>query len=122
VKVCRSRLSEALTTLPTVQSSTLPLPPTGRAKSVAWLHGLTDPGLDRSHLRPKFGAVPARGLLGAWAAHDALHLRQILKRLYQMAQLEAGEYEVGSAGSWEECACLGGYAVSCRSPAGSDAR
>ncbi len=73
-----------------------------RAESVAWLRSLDTPDLDRANVHPKFGAMPARGLLGAWTAHDALHLRQILKRLYQIAQREAGEYEVGYAGSWDE--------------------
>ncbi len=73
-----------------------------RAESVAWLRSLDHPDLDRANVHPKFGAMPARGLLGAWTAHDALHLRQILKRLYQIAQREAGEYDVGYAGSWEE--------------------
>ncbi len=73
-----------------------------RAESVAWLRSLDCPDLDRANVHPKFGAMPARGLLGAWTAHDALHLRQILKRLYQIARREAGEYEVGYAGSWAE--------------------
>lgn len=71
-----------------------------RAKSIAWLAGLKNPDLDRAHVHPKFGAMPARGLLGAWLAHDVLHLRQILKRCHQIAQLEVGEYEVGYAGEW----------------------
>lgn len=73
-----------------------------RASSVAWLRSLNDPDLERANVHPKFGAMPARGLLGAWTAHDSLHLRQLLKRTYQIAQREAGEHEVGYAGLWQE--------------------
>jgi hypothetical protein len=36
----------------------------------------------------------------AWVAHDALHLRQIAKRLYQMTDRDGGEYGPDYAGSW----------------------
>lgn len=73
-----------------------------RNDSIEWLRDLRSPDWSRANVHPVHGAMPASGLLGAWAAHDALHLRQIAKRLYQLAQRQAGEYEVGYAGSWEE--------------------
>jgi hypothetical protein len=33
-------------------------------------------------------------------AHDYLHLRQIAKRMYQMAGRDAGEYSTRYAGEW----------------------
>ena len=46
----------------------------------------------------------AGDLLAAWSAHDALHLRQISKRLYQIAQRDAGSYSVQYAGEWRAVA------------------
>ena len=39
-------------------------------------------------------------LLTSWAAHDALHLRQIAKRLFQLAERDGGEYNSRYAGEW----------------------
>lgn len=76
-----------------------------RGESVAWLRGLLHPGapavdwsLERRH--PVLGAMRAGDLLAAWAAHDALHLRQVAKRLHQLAARDAGAFSVGYAGPW----------------------
>lgn len=73
-----------------------------RSASVTWLTGLKSPDWSRERVHPVFGGMSARGMLGAWAAHDALHLRQIAKRLFQRTELEVGAHEAGYAGSWEE--------------------
>jgi hypothetical protein len=39
-------------------------------------------------------------LLASWAAHDALHLRQIARRLHGLAARDAGPYGVAYAGEW----------------------
>ena len=72
-----------------------------RRESVKWLRGLSGPDWNSERRHPEFGAMKAGELLGAWAAHDALHLRQIAKRIYQMAQRDAGEFDVGYAGEWK---------------------
>jgi hypothetical protein len=71
-----------------------------REKSVAWLKGLgeVDGGVRGRH--PRYGEMAAGELLGSWAAHDALHLRQIAKRMWQMAGRDAGEYPTRYAGEW----------------------
>ena len=33
-------------------------------------------------------------------AHDYLHLRQISKRMYQLAERDAGDYSIRYAGEW----------------------
>jgi hypothetical protein len=37
--------------------------------------------------------------MASWAAHDALHLRQIAKRLYELTARDAGRYSAGYAGA-----------------------
>ncbi len=76
-----------------------------RRANVARLRGLFDGGavdLKIAHQHPKFGAIPAGDLLFSWGAHDALHLRQIAKRLHNLAQRDAGVcgFSVAYAGDW----------------------
>lgn len=73
---------------------------TERASSVAWLRSLADPDWSKAYIHPEIGPVPARNLLASWAAHDALHLRQISKRLYQLAQRDTPGARVDYAGTW----------------------
>lgn len=70
-----------------------------RRSSVRWLRGLDEPDFDRAYNHPR-GIIRAGDLLASWAAHDALHLRQIAKRLYQLARRDAGGFSVGYAGEW----------------------
>ncbi len=72
-----------------------------RRANVDWL-GSLPPSTDwaRAHVHPKFGPLAAGMLLASWAAHDALHLRQVSKRLHQMAARDAGEWPVAYAGEW----------------------
>ncbi len=71
-----------------------------RGKSVGWLRDVSRADWSRAYRHPKAGAIRAGDLLGAWAAHDALHLRQIAKRLHELAARDAGEYSTGYAGEW----------------------
>ncbi len=70
-----------------------------RGESINWLRGLSDPKWSNTYVHPK-GEISAGDLLASWAAHDALHLRQIAKRLFQMTQRDAGEHSTAYAGSW----------------------
>ena len=70
-----------------------------RRDSIKWLRGLSDPNWPNTFVHPK-GDISAGDLLASWAAHDALHLRQIAKRLFQMTQRDAEEYSTKYAGNW----------------------
>jgi hypothetical protein len=71
-----------------------------RRDSVRWLRGLSEPDWTRTHRHPKLGSMQAGEVFTAWAAHDALHLRQIAKRLYQMAARDGGAFGADYAGDW----------------------
>jgi hypothetical protein len=70
-----------------------------RKKSIAWLRALDSPDWATTYKHPK-GDIRAGDLLASWAAHDALHLRQIARRLHQLAARDAGEFKIGYAGEW----------------------
>ncbi len=71
-----------------------------RAASVGWLRGLDNPDWQRAYDHPQAGAIRAGDLLVSWVAHDALHLRQIAKRLYQMILRDGAGYGAEYAGRW----------------------
>ncbi len=70
-----------------------------RRESVKWLRSLEAPDWTRAHKHPRAGTLAAGELLGSWAAHDALHLRQIAKRMYELAGRDSGR-PVKYAGEW----------------------
>lgn len=72
-----------------------------RAASMEWLASAV-PTMDWSTARihPERGPLAAGMLLASWAAHDALHIRQIAKRLHGLAARDAGEYSIIYAGEW----------------------
>ena len=72
-----------------------------RRASVEWLRGLDGPDWSRAHVHPKWGPIRAGDILASWAAHDALHLRQIAKRMFQMARRDGGEFTTDYAGDWK---------------------
>jgi hypothetical protein len=71
-----------------------------RRASVAWLRSLRGPDWTRAAVHPKFGAMHAGMLLASWAAHDALHLRQIAKRLHELAGRDGNPYTTLYGGEW----------------------
>lgn len=71
-----------------------------RRESVTWLRSLRDPDWSRAYQHPNFGPMHAGMLLASWAAHDALHVRQIAKRMYELASRDAAEYSTIYAGPW----------------------
>jgi hypothetical protein len=54
----------------------------------------------RAYTHPRFGPIRAGDLLAAWGAHDALHLRQIAKRLFELASRDGAPYMTTYAGEW----------------------
>lgn len=71
-----------------------------RRESVSWLRSLKRPDWDASHAHPTLGAIRAGDLLTAWCAHDALHLRQIARRLHELALRDAEGFDASYAGAW----------------------
>lgn len=71
-----------------------------RAASVAWLKSVIDADWSRAYEHPKFGPISAGDLLAAWAAHDALHLRQIAKRIFNLAERDGAPHRTAYAGDW----------------------
>lgn len=71
-----------------------------RTRSIAYLRGLIDPDWSIAHEHPKFGPIHAGDLLAAWAAHDVLHTRQIIKRLFQLIERDSEGYRTEYAGTW----------------------
>ncbi len=73
-----------------------------RAESIRWLRSLRGPDWKTAYMHPSRGPVYAGELLAAWPAHDALHIRQIAKRLYELAAREgaAAGFNVEYAGPW----------------------
>lgn len=72
-----------------------------RAASVDWLRTLNAPDWSATHQHPKLAAIRAGDILTAWCAHDALHLRQIAKRAFQLTQRDAEPYHSDYAGAWK---------------------
>jgi hypothetical protein len=71
-----------------------------RSQSVSWLRSLKNPDWSRTYHDRQVGPIRAGDLVASWAAHDCLHLRQISKRMYQMAVHDAGEFSTRYAGEW----------------------
>jgi hypothetical protein len=71
-----------------------------RGKSIAWLKALSAPDWNASYQAP-FGEIRAGDLLASWAAHDLLHLRQLVE-LHWAGQLEMAQpFGVRYAGDWQ---------------------
>lgn len=71
-----------------------------RARSVAWLNGLGSPDWSLVYEHSPPGPITAGQLLACWAAHDALHVRQVAKRLFELAQRDAEGASLAYAGEW----------------------
>jgi DinB superfamily len=65
---------------------------TERAVSIAWLRSLASPDWSRTHQHPTIGPMAAGDVLVSWAAHDALHLAQIARRLQDLAEQGAPDF------------------------------
>ena len=61
-----------------------------RRESVSWLRRHVNPAWSNT-FRHKLGDIRAGDILVSWVAHDALHLRQIAKRLFQLTERDGGE-------------------------------
>lgn len=71
-----------------------------RERNVAWLRSLERPDWSRAYHHPKVGPLSAGELLTAWSAHDALHLRQLAKRIFNLAERDGAPNPTRYAGDW----------------------
>lgn len=73
-----------------------------RERSLAWLRGLDSPDWEQQLNHPALAryGVRAGDVLLSWAAHDLLHLRQLVELRYQHLAAHAGGYDVQYAGEW----------------------
>lgn len=74
-----------------------------RARSVQWLRSLaasgSPPDWSATKKHPQ-GDLRAGDLMASWMAHDMLHLRQIAKRLWELAEVRAPGFSPAYAGPW----------------------
>jgi hypothetical protein len=70
-----------------------------RQASLQWLRGLAAPDWDCAFTAP-WGSMRAGDLLSAWAAHDVLHMRQLVELQYAFVLDQAAPYSVAYAGDW----------------------
>lgn len=71
-----------------------------RIESVAWLRRLSNPDWQKTYSHPSIGEMRAGDIMISWCAHDALHLRQISKRLFELAQRDGTGFKTDYAGDW----------------------
>ena len=71
-----------------------------RRASVEWLRAMPAPDMAAQKTHPTFGSMTAGELLGAWVAHDALHLRQLSRRMHELSVRDAAPFGVDYAGEW----------------------
>lgn len=71
-----------------------------RDQSVAWLHGLTSPVWDNTYHHPAGFTISAGEALVCWAAHDLLHLRQLIELHYAWQKVQAAPLSLAYAGDW----------------------
>lgn len=70
-----------------------------REDSLGWLRALEAPSWDAACEAP-FGRIRAGDVMGAWVAHDLLHLRQLIELRWQCLVQDVEPYGVRYAGAW----------------------
>jgi hypothetical protein len=70
-----------------------------REKSIAWLKGLQDPDWGKSYTTP-YRTISAGEMLACWAAHDSLHIRQLVELRRHRLENITKPYNLEYAGDW----------------------
>jgi hypothetical protein len=70
-----------------------------RRESLAWLKSLPAQDWESSYTAP-YGLITAGEMLASWAAHDVLHLRQLVELHWAHTIRLASPYHVEYAGKW----------------------
>jgi DinB superfamily len=71
-----------------------------RRGSVSWLRSLDGVDWSRSYEHPQLGSLRTGDLLASWAAHDALHIRQLAGLEWGWICRLAEPFATAYAGSW----------------------
>jgi hypothetical protein len=71
-----------------------------RQRSIEWLETLRSAGWSNTYAHLTAGPLSASVLLHAWAAHDLLHIRQILRVRYRHLAASAAPGSLDYAGAW----------------------
>jgi hypothetical protein len=71
-----------------------------RQASLAWLRSLGRVDWQAGVPAPWGGVYHAGDMLAAWAAHDVLHMRQLVELQHAWIVQLAGPYDSGYAGDW----------------------
>lgn len=71
-----------------------------RTASLAWLRGLTAPDWDATVHTPWGWSITAGDMLAAWAAHDVLHMRQLVELHWAYVSHLATPKTTIYAGEW----------------------
>jgi hypothetical protein len=71
-----------------------------RQGTLAWLRGLKDPDWESGHALRSGGSMTAGEVLGAWLAHDHLHLRQLNQLEWQHLERTLSPGALEYAGGW----------------------
>jgi hypothetical protein len=70
-----------------------------REKSLAWLDGLHNPDWEISYTTP-FRTISAGEMFACWAAHDNLHIRQLVELRRARIENITQPYSLEYAGDW----------------------
>ena len=70
-----------------------------RRKSLEWLDSLSNADWDIEYISP-FGSMKAGAMLSAWAAHDNLHIRQLVELRRAFIERITKPHDIQYAGDW----------------------
>ena len=70
-----------------------------RDQSLDWLKSLPAPDWEAEYTDP-YGSLKAGEMLASWAAHDILHIRQLVELRYARIKKLADPFDIGYAGEW----------------------
>jgi hypothetical protein len=71
-----------------------------RERSLTWLDSLSHPDWSAAHTHPVAGSMTAGDMLGAWVAHDHLHIRQLNQLHWQWLATQVDALSLEYAGGW----------------------
>ena len=59
-----------------------------------------EPDWERAHDHPRLGPLRAGDLMASWIAHDLLHIRKIVRVLWEHHGRDTASYDTRYAGEW----------------------
>lgn len=71
-----------------------------RERSLAWLNGLGASNWQNVYEHPSAGPITAEDMLAAWAAHDLLHIRQLVELHWAYQSQSVRPIALNYAGTW----------------------